>query len=173
MTCSCEEARARTVAVSETTLTVDLVDGRTIVVPVEWYPRLDYATPEERGHWRIFGDGLFINFPDLDEDLRVGGLLEGKRSLEGPETFNMWLEAKKAGRPLDITSYLNMSGSSGKRRDPRPSLAPLHSIGGPVLLREESADFRVGAPRFEGLTGCRKRDGSHLTGSQVHRSCWA
>ena len=115
MTCSCEEARARTVAVSETTLTAVLADGRTIVVPVEWYPRLAYATPEERGHWRIFGDGLFINFPDLDEDLRVGGLLEGKRSLEGPETFNMWLEAKKAGRPLEYYKLLEYEREQRKK----------------------------------------------------------
>ena len=102
MTCSCEEARARTVAVSETTLTVDLVDGRTIVVPVEWYPRLAYATPEERGHWQIFGDGLFINFPDLDEDLRVGGLLEGKRSLEGPRNLQYVAGSEEGGTPLGV-----------------------------------------------------------------------
>ena len=76
--------------------------------------RLAYATPEERGHWRIFGDGLFSNFPDLDEDLRVGGHVKGN-VLEGPETFNMWLEAKKAGRPLEYYKLLEYEREQRKK----------------------------------------------------------
>ena len=77
-----------------------------LTIPLEWYPRLVHATPEERGNWQLLGDGLFVHFPDLDEDLRVDGLLEGKRSLEGPESFAMWLRAKQEGRPLEYCKLL-------------------------------------------------------------------
>ena len=63
-----QEARARHVTVSEEALTVDLVDGRTIIVPLGWYPRLWHGTPEERNHLEIFGEGAYIHWPDLDED---------------------------------------------------------------------------------------------------------
>src|SRR5882724_3152181 len=72
-----EEPRAQDVAVNAEALTVDLVDGRTLIVPLVWFPRLWYGKPEERGHFEIFGDGAFIHWPDLDEDLSVAGLLSG------------------------------------------------------------------------------------------------
>jgi len=75
-----EEARARQVTISEDSLAVDLVDGRTIIVPLVWYPRLWHGTHEERGHFEILGDGTLIHWPDLDEDLSVSGLLAGRRS---------------------------------------------------------------------------------------------
>ncbi|MDE2899789.1 MAG: DUF2442 domain-containing protein [Chloroflexota bacterium] len=96
------EARAKGIEVSDTGLTVELVDGRMLTVPLEWYPRLVHATLEERCNWQLLGEGLFVHFPDLDEDLRIGGLLEGKRSLEGSESFEMWLRAKQEGRPLTL-----------------------------------------------------------------------
>jgi hypothetical protein len=58
-------------------LIVDLADGRTIVVPLAWYPRLDHASPAERTHWRLTGAGYGIHWPDLDEDLSTEGLLRG------------------------------------------------------------------------------------------------
>ena len=89
-------ARTQSVAVSEDALTVDLVDGRTIIVPLAWYPRLWYGTPEERNHFEIFGDGAYIHWPDVDEDLTVAGLLVGWRSGESPQSLKKWLEARKA-----------------------------------------------------------------------------
>jgi len=93
-----KEARARSVRVTEDGLTVDLVDGRTIIVPLGWYPRLWNATPEERGHFEVFGDGAYVHWPDLDEDLTVAGLLAGRQSGESPKSLKEWLEDRKAQR---------------------------------------------------------------------------
>ena len=90
------EARAQSVTVSDEALTVDLVDSRTIIVPLLWYPRLWHGTPEERSHLEIFGDGAYIHWPYLDEDLTVAGLLAGRRSGESPESLKRWLEARKS-----------------------------------------------------------------------------
>jgi hypothetical protein len=92
------EVRARQITVNEEALTVDLVDGRTIIVPLAWYPRLWHGTPEERGHFKIFGDGAYIHWPDLDEDLTVTGLLAGRRSGESPQSLKKWLEARQSSR---------------------------------------------------------------------------
>jgi hypothetical protein len=92
------EARARAVAVNDEALTVDLVDGRTIVVPLAWYPRLWHGTADERNRFEIFGDGTHLHWPDLDEDLTVEGLLAGRRSGERPESLKQWLEAREAAR---------------------------------------------------------------------------
>lgn len=67
----------KSVTCTDDTLTVDLVDGRTISVPLAWYPRLLAATPEQRANWRIGGGGFGIHWPDLDEDLSSDGLLRG------------------------------------------------------------------------------------------------
>lgn len=89
-----QEARARGVAVSEEALTVDLVDGRTLIVPLISYPRLWHGTPQERDHVEIFGDGRHLHWPDLDEDLTVAGLLAGRPSGESPESLKKWLETR-------------------------------------------------------------------------------
>jgi hypothetical protein len=59
------------------TLSVDLRDGRTIIVPLAWYPRLLNATAAERSNWRVAGGGYGIHWPDIDEDLSTEGLLRG------------------------------------------------------------------------------------------------
>lgn len=91
-----QEARARQVSVTEEALTVDLTDGRTITVPLAWYPRLWYGTVKERNHVEVAGDGAYIHWPDLDEDLTVAGLLAGRRSGENPQSLKKWLEARQA-----------------------------------------------------------------------------
>lgn len=58
-------------------LIVDLMDGRTISVPLAWYPRLNSATPAQRAQWEKCGRGFGIHWPDLDEDLSAEGLLRG------------------------------------------------------------------------------------------------
>lgn len=75
-----QEPRAQRVIVSEDSLAVDLVDGRTISVPLVWYARLWHGTPEERSNFETNGDGTLIHWPDLDEDLSVSGILAGRRS---------------------------------------------------------------------------------------------
>ena len=91
-----EEARAQSVTVSEDSLSVDLVDGRTIVAPLAWFPRLWHGTPEERGNIEIIGDGAILHWPDLDEDLSVSGLLAGRHSGESQESLMKWLGERRA-----------------------------------------------------------------------------
>ncbi len=62
---------------TEDTLSVDLLDGRTITVPLAWYPKLLHATPEQRNNWKRCGGGYGIHWPDIDEDLSTEGLLRG------------------------------------------------------------------------------------------------
>ena len=89
-----QEVSAQQVTMGKDSLTVDLVDGRTIIVPLVWYPRLWYGTPEERDRFEIIGDGTLIHWPDLDEDLSVSGLLAGRRSGESQQSLKRWLEQR-------------------------------------------------------------------------------
>lgn len=88
---------AVTVAVSSDTLSVELSDGRTISVPLEWYPRLLHGTPEERNHWRLIGRGHGIHWDSLDEDISMEGLLSGKRSGESQASLKAWLASRNSG----------------------------------------------------------------------------
>ena len=69
--------RVMDVHVTDDTISVDLYDGRTITVPLAWYPRLLHATTAQRANWRIAGAGYGIHWPDVDEDLSAQGLLQG------------------------------------------------------------------------------------------------
>ena len=92
--------------VSKDALSAELSDGRTISVPLDWYPRLAHATPRERGTWELIGGGEGIHWPDLDEDISIEGLLAGRRSGESVTSFQRWLAAKRAGRPLTLDALL-------------------------------------------------------------------
>ncbi len=70
-------ARIVNVTVTEDTLSVDLEDGRTISVPIGWYPRLAYGTTAERANFQISGAGYGIHWPDLDEDIWCGRIVAG------------------------------------------------------------------------------------------------
>jgi len=87
------------VTVSQDTLTVDLSDGRTLSVPLAWFPRLSHASSAERKHWRLIGRGVGIHWEDIDEDISVEGLLAGKASGESQASFSKWLE-KRSSRPI-------------------------------------------------------------------------
>jgi len=89
---------ARHVAVTDDTLTVELSDGRTISVPLAWYPRLAHADETERNNWRLIGRGQGIHWNDLDEDISVEGLLAGKPSGESQRSFKKWLEERLSRR---------------------------------------------------------------------------
>ena len=69
--------RVKDVYFTENSLSVDLMDGRTISVPLAWYPRLLHASDEQRMNWKICGGGFGIHWPDIDEDLSTEGLLRG------------------------------------------------------------------------------------------------
>lgn len=83
------------VTVTEDTLSVDLEDGRTISVPIGWYPRLANGIPTERANFQISAAGYGVHWPDLDEDIGVEGLLLGKKSTESPASLERWLQARK------------------------------------------------------------------------------
>ncbi len=87
--------RAVDIEVTADTLSVDLEDGRSIAVPTTWYPRLHHGTSEERAHWRWIGQGEGIHWPDLDEDISVEGLVQGKPSGESQRSLKRWLDARK------------------------------------------------------------------------------
>jgi len=86
---------AQAVTVTDDTLSVELTDGRTISVPLDWYPRLVHATRAERGKWRLIGRGRGIHWDDLDEDISVEGLLAGRPSGESRTSLATWLQGRK------------------------------------------------------------------------------
>lgn len=82
------------VTVTEDTLAVDLEDGRTIAIPIGWYPRLTYGSAAERQNFHTSGAGYGIHWPDLDEDIGVEGILLGKKSSESRASFERWLQKR-------------------------------------------------------------------------------
>ena len=89
-----QETTARSVTISDDSLTVHLVDGRTIAVPLAWFPRLLHGTMPERSNFRLIGNGSGIHWPDLDEDISVASLLAGRRSGETQESLRKWLNSR-------------------------------------------------------------------------------
>lgn len=91
-----EVPNAENVTITEDTLSVDLSDGRTISVPLAWFPRFLQSTPEERNNWRLIGKGRGIHWEDIDEDISVEGLLSGKPSGESQPSFKKWLDRRSS-----------------------------------------------------------------------------
>jgi uncharacterized protein DUF2442 len=89
------EIRAQSLVITDDTLSVDLNDGRSISVPLSWYPRLNHATLSERSNWRWIGDRQGVHWPDLDEDISIENLVFGKPSGESQESLKQWLEERK------------------------------------------------------------------------------
>ena len=89
-------AVAQSVSVSDDDLVADLADGRTITVPLAWFPRLAHGTPPERANWRLIAGGEGIHWPDLDEDISVDSLLKGRRSGETQESLRRWLQRRES-----------------------------------------------------------------------------
>ena len=89
------EARAQRVKVTAATLTVDLSDGRTISVPLAWFPRLLHSSVAERNNWRLIARGEGIHWIDLDEDISVEGLLYGQQSRESQASLQKWLQSRR------------------------------------------------------------------------------
>ncbi|MBE2224778.1 MAG: DUF2442 domain-containing protein [Anaerolineae bacterium] len=90
-----QKTKVTNVSVTEDTLTVDLADGRTISVPVAWYPRLVHGSSQERNNWRLIGGGSGIHWADLDEDISLENLLLGQASGESQKSLQQWLENRK------------------------------------------------------------------------------
>lgn len=85
------------VTVTDDTLSVELSDGRSISVPLAWYPRLAHADQAERDNWRLIGQGEGIHWDAVDEDLSIEGLLAGRPSGESQRSFQRWLSGRQIG----------------------------------------------------------------------------
>ena len=83
----------RDVRVTSKALEVVLRDGRTLSVPLEWYPRLAYGSPRERQRWHLIGEGIGIHWPDLDEDISISGLLAGLPSGESAKSLQQFVRS--------------------------------------------------------------------------------
>jgi hypothetical protein len=80
--------------ITEDNLSVELADGRTIIVPLAWYPRLTHASAKERSSWRLIAGGRGIHWPQIDEDISVANLLAGQPSSESQSSFKKWLAGR-------------------------------------------------------------------------------
>lgn len=113
-----ETVRIVDAEVNEDELTVHLEDGRSMTTPVEWYPRLAFATAEERRDFTITGRGRGLHWPQLDEDLSVKGMLAGKPSAEGPRSLEGWKKAMEERRRLRANGEEPPAWGTGKYRIP-------------------------------------------------------
>ena len=84
--------------ITEDSLTVDLADGRTVSVPLVWYPRPLHGSQQERDKWRLIGNGEGLHWPDLDEDISVENLLLGQPSGESQLSFKRWLKKRTSSK---------------------------------------------------------------------------
>jgi hypothetical protein len=84
-------------SLTDDTLSVDLSDGRSLSVPIAWFPRLLHSTEQERNNWRFIGKGQGIHWEDIDEDISIEGLIAGRPSGESQESFKKWL-AKRSDK---------------------------------------------------------------------------
>lgn len=97
------EPLAAQIRTTDERLIVDLVDGRSLVVPLSWYPRLLHASQEERQNWELLGDGYAIEWVDLDEHIGIEGLLAGRQSGGSHQSFERWL----AGEYVTLAMSIN------------------------------------------------------------------
>ncbi len=86
--------RATAAQVTTDSLTVELADGRSISVPLAWYPRLFHGTPEERGSFRFIAGGEGIHWPALDEDISIEGIVAGRPAGESHRSLQRWIESR-------------------------------------------------------------------------------
>jgi hypothetical protein len=86
------------VAIEKESLRVDLSDGRSIRVPLAWYPRLLHARASERRNLRLIGNGRGIHWPDVEEDISIESIVRGQRSMESAASLKRWLAARGARR---------------------------------------------------------------------------
>jgi hypothetical protein len=91
-----EITKAVKVEVTDEALSVELSDGRTITVPLAWFPRLLNASVKERNDWKLIGRGEGIHWETIDEDISVEGLLAGRPSAESQASFKRWLSKRTA-----------------------------------------------------------------------------
>ena len=98
------DVHATAVRVTDEMITVDWDDGRTISVSTAWHPRLVHATVEERANYRILPHG--IEWPDVEADTSIRGLLHGRRSGENSDSLQFWLDNRAKGRRVTVMDWL-------------------------------------------------------------------
>ena len=98
LTSEMPNAQAFSVRLTVEEIAVDLQDGRTIIAPLGWYPRLVHANQKERNNWQLIGKGVGIHWPDLDEDIGIRNLLLGQASGESQTSLQKWLAARNSGK---------------------------------------------------------------------------
>jgi hypothetical protein len=103
------EPLAAQVRVTDEKLVVDLVDGRSLIVPLHWYPRLLQASQEEKQNWQLLGDGYAIEWVDLDEHIGIEGLLAGRQSGESHQSFERWLVTRSTSSQLERANNSNVA----------------------------------------------------------------
>jgi len=113
------QALAVAVRIAGDALVVDLTDGRTVTVPLGWYPRLAYGSASERRKWRLIGAGEGIHWPDLDEDISVEGLLAGRPSGESQKSLERWLQSRGPRANTRMQPARAKAGRSVARRSAR------------------------------------------------------
>jgi Protein of unknown function (DUF2442) len=91
-----EVPKIQGITITDDTLSADLSDGRTISVPLAWYPRLMNASLEERNNWRFIASGEGIHWAQLDEDISIKNLILGQPSGESQKSLQRWLKARVA-----------------------------------------------------------------------------
>src|SRR5213596_2382750 len=110
------------VRITSKAVEVALRDGRTLSVPLAWYPRLAHGSARERQHWRLIGDGIGIHWPDLDEDISIAGLLAGLPSGESAKSLKQWLASRRSARgpaSRQPSSRARRTDRKSKNRPPR------------------------------------------------------
>lgn len=101
------QSEAEDVTVTEDSLRVELSDGRSISVPLAWYPRLVHAAQDERDAWELIGEGQGIRWAALDEDLSVEGLIADRPSGEGQRSLKRWLQTRCERRSVALSDLTN------------------------------------------------------------------
>jgi hypothetical protein len=109
-----ETALAKSVRVTARALVVELRDGRTVSVPLQWYPRLVHGSARERERWELIGPGVGIHWPALDEDISIEGLLHGRASGESETSFRRWLNSRR--RPANTRLQPTKAQSAKRQR---------------------------------------------------------
>ena len=112
-----KDARATGADVNDTELIVPLEDGRSITTPLEWYPRLVFATPDELQNFRLTGGGYGLHWPDLDADFSVKGMLAGRPSGESGRSLKRWKREMQRRRQNEITGPWTSANAASYERD--------------------------------------------------------
>jgi hypothetical protein len=99
------EPFAAQIKVTDEKLIIDLVDGRSLMVPLSWYPRLLHASQAERQNWQLLGEGYAIEWVDLDEHIGIEGLLAGRQSGESRQSFERWLATRETPLQTERSSH--------------------------------------------------------------------